>query len=122
MALTDNVDALAARIALEFGAVRSEIGGGGPLSVVTTTTDTYFVATTDDVVLVDASVFNVVVVLPTPVGATKSYTVKLITPGEAQIESADGAIDGVAGAAAVLLNAQWAAITVVSNGTDWLLI
>lgn len=82
----------------------------------------YSVTRADSVVLADATGGAITITLLTPVGIkARRYTVKRLNAGAnaVTIATASGLIDG---AATQVLAAQYAKITVVSDGTNWQVI
>lgn len=89
-------------------------GGGLFLPVVSTSTD-YTANISDETILVTVS--GKTVTLPTAVGNTgKRFTVKLTVAGTATVATGGENIDG---ATTYSLAAQYNAVTVVSDGTQW---
>lgn len=92
-----------------------------PMSSVSVTT-TYTVLGKDKVVLADGTGGGFTVTLPAASlrKNAQPITIKRISAaGNITIASAGGTIDG---AATVTLAAQWAMRTVISNGTNWIVI
>lgn len=90
--------------------------------IVKTVTATYAMQPFDRVILADATGGGFTVTLPSAVGrhGQQPLTIKRTSASNTvTIASAMGTIDGAATAS---LAAQWALRTVVSNGTDWLVI
>lgn len=89
---------------------------------VVTKTATYTATEDDQTILADATGAAFTVTLPTPVGIKgKTYTVKRLNAGAnaVTIGTAAGLIDG---AATQALAAQYAKLTMVSDGTNWQVI
>lgn len=82
-------------------------------------TSAYLVTRADSIILADATGGAFTVTLVTPVGIkARRYTIKRLNAGAnaVTIATASGLIDG---AATQALAAQYAKITVVSDGTNW---
>lgn len=92
-----------------------------PLTIASKTA-AYTATLADQVILADATGAAFTVTLPTPVGKKgKPYIVKRLNAGanNVTVGTATGLIDG---AATQVLAAQYAKITVISDGTNWQVI
>lgn len=95
----------------------------GPIATaLSTKTTAYTVTASDSVILADATSAAFQVTLPSPSGITgRQYTIKKIdASGNAvTVASASGNIDG---AATKVLSSQWSYLSVVSSGSDWVIV
>lgn len=92
---------------------------GALATAISTKTANYTLTTTDSIILADATAANINVTLPTASGISgRQYTVKRID-GSVNTATVVGTIDG---AANYTLSAQWKYVTVVSDGTNWMII
>jgi hypothetical protein len=91
-------------------------------TALTTKTSAYTLIATDSVLLADATSAAFQVTLPSPSGISgRQYTIKKIdASGNAvTIASAAGNIDG---AATKVLSAQWSYLSLISSGSDWVIV
>jgi hypothetical protein len=95
--------------------------GGANQHTVTTKTGDYTLASSDEVVLADASTSggNITLTLPSP--NLNMYTLKKIDSSNNTVTVSGGGAD-IDDAAQAVLKAQYASISVVSDGTNWYII
>lgn len=92
---------------------------GALATAISTKTANYTLTSTDSIILADAAVASINVTLPSASGiAGRQYTIKRVD-GSANTATVVGTVDGVANYA---LSAQWKYVTVVSDGTNWMII
>jgi hypothetical protein len=95
----------------------SVTGGGGMSQPVTTTVSTnYAILSSDDYILASGTI---TVTLPVPADGIY-FTIKNV--GTGVITIAQHATDLIDGAASQTLDTQYAALSLVSNGTDWFIV
>jgi hypothetical protein len=93
--------------------------GGASSPVLSTKTSNYSMTTSDAVIVANGS--SLTITLPSAVTATatgKFYTVKNIHTTSCTVASAAGTIDGASTKSLV----QYAALSVVSDGTNWMVV
>jgi hypothetical protein len=126
--LTFTVDDSLAVILAQLSRTGQAGGGGGgaapvPNSGIVTVVVSTVLNMTHSTVLVDTTGGNIIITLPSAVGiSSKIYTVKRITAG-ANTLTIDGAgAETIDGAANQAIAAQWASLTVQSDGTAWFIL
>lgn len=85
---------------------------------ITTKTANYTVALTDSVIVGNGATVTITLPSATTATAGKVFTVKNINTANLTIASAAGTIDG----ATTKVLARWASATVISDGTNWLVL
>lgn len=83
---------------------------------------TYAVTTSDEVILVNASGGSVTVTLPTAVSNTHVYTIKKIDTSGNTVVVNTTSLQTIDGGASATLKIQYASISLVSDGSNWLVI
>lgn len=91
-------------------------------TAVSTKTSAYTITGTDDVILADGAGGAFSVTLPTAVGVTKPFRIKRINSGSNNITVATTSAQTIDGAANYVISQQYESITVVSNGTNWMIV
>lgn len=96
----------------------------GPVSTAfATKTASYTIGASDSVIAGNATGGAFTVTLPTAVGiAGRQYTIKKIDSSGNAVTVDGAGSETIDGAATVALTTQWARTTIVSNGTNWLII
>ncbi|OIO40628.1 hypothetical protein AUJ10_02640, partial [Candidatus Pacearchaeota archaeon CG1_02_31_27] len=96
---------------------------GAIATVLANKTGAYTVTISDSVITGDATTAAFSITLPTAVGITgRQYTFKKIDTS-ANAVTIDGAeTETIDGAATYDLSAQWKYVTIVSDGTNWLIV
>jgi len=87
-----------------------------------TQTSNYTILTSDMVILADATSGNLTMTLPTAVGTTNGYTVKKIDSSSNTVTIATTSSQTIDGGSTAVIRVQYASISVVSNGSNWLII
>ncbi|MGL4465389.1 MAG: hypothetical protein ACRC1K_24835 [Planctomycetia bacterium] len=96
----------------------------GPVATpISTKTSSYSITDSDSVVLADATAAAFNVTLPTAAGISgRQYTIKRINGGANTVTVATTSSQTIDGAATKGLSAQYASVTVVSDGANWLIV
>jgi hypothetical protein len=82
----------------------------------------YTITTTDEVVLVNASSGSLLMTLPTAVGNTNLYRIKKTDSSANTVTVGTTASQAIDGGATAVIHAQYASISVVSDGANWFII
>jgi len=87
-------------------------------------TTTYTITTADDVISADATSAAFTVTLPSAAtaGAGRQFTVKRTNAGTNNVTVGTTSSQTIDGATTYLLDQQYSSITVVSDGTNWMVI
>jgi hypothetical protein len=86
-------------------------------------TAAYTLTDTDSIVTCDASAGAFTILLPSAVGiAGRMYTIKKVDSSSNAVTVAPPSGQTIDGAARYVLSARWKYVTVVSNGSNWLII
>ena len=94
-----------------------------PEAAVVTKTAAYTLTAQDEIVLADASTAAFTVTLPTAVGINgRQYVIKRINSGANNVTVGTTSSQTIDGATTNILNTQYKAIRVVSNGSNWFVI
>ncbi len=94
-----------------------------PINTTSITTTTYTVLTADEVLWIDTTTNANTATLPTAVGRVgKIYTFKRISAGSNNVTIATTSSQTIDGVTTYTLSAQWKYVSVISNGTNWLII
>lgn len=110
-----------------------ESGGGvyskiihtqGPLTTaLSTKTTTYTITEKDSVILANATSAAFQITLPTAVGITgRQYTIKRINSAANNVTVGTASSQTIDGATTKTLGTQWAFVTVVSDGANWVIV
>jgi hypothetical protein len=98
------------------------VDGSIALPIVTKTAD-YTVTASDYAILGDASSGAITITLPTAVGiAGRVYVVKKIDNSSNVVTVAASGSETIDGATTYTLSSQWKYVTIISNGSNWLVI
>jgi hypothetical protein len=89
---------------------------------VVTKSGAYVITTSDEVVLVNASGAGVTITLPTAVGNTNVFTIKKIDSSGNFVTVNTTSSQTMDGGTTAVIKVQYASISVVSDGANWLII
>jgi len=95
------------------------ISGTYPTS---TQTGNYTITTSDNVILADATSASLTITLPTAVGTTNGYIIKKIDSSAHTVTVGTTSSQTIDGGTTAVIKMQYASISVVSNGSNWLII
>lgn len=96
----------------------------GPVATpIATKTTGYPITGSDSVILADATTAALNVTLPTAVGISgRQYTIKRINGGANNVTFNTTSSQTIDGVTTKVLNAQYASVTVVSDGANWMIV
>jgi hypothetical protein len=105
------------------GKFTSSLTTAGVLSAFVNKTTAYTLTATDEVVYADATSAAFTVTLPTAVSkAGQTYTIKRANAGVNNVTVGTTSSQTIDGSTTYVLSAQYKYVTVVSNGSNWLII
>ena len=112
------------RVGIGTATPNSILSVAGPISTaISTKTAAYTVIATDSVVICDATTAGFTVTLPTAASIPgRQYTIKRINAGANVVTVGTTTSQTIDGATTKALSAQYASVTVVSDGTNWLTV
>jgi hypothetical protein len=100
------------------------VNGFPSTATVSTTSVDYTVLPNDQIIFASASVLgNITLTLPTAVGVTgKQYIIKKVDPSRNLVIVDGSGTETIDGSATQSLNVQYEALTIVSDGSNWMIV
>jgi hypothetical protein len=112
-----------AKLALENRIADYLAGGGATRGAIRTITATGSIVSGDYAILADSTSGAITINLPTAaILAGRIFVFKRVNAGANNVVIDPAASETIDGAATYTLSAQWASVTIISNGTNWFII
>lgn len=117
------VDATNNRVGIGTATPHTRLHVSGPIATgIGTVTAAHTITATNSFIIADATTAPFTVTLPTAVGISgREYSVKRINSGGNAVTVACNGAEVIEGVTTYVLSAQYSVITVISNGSNWLI-